>query len=195
MNLNSKAIIRDELESLKTCEYPNLKRKIGVYVDRPYYVPATGQYMCDVVTEVPALNTSESCKKVPYQEAPEQFEKSINNALTKLDAQIEELSEHRERLSAAKDSLSKNQMSSLLESVVQYSQGNVRPYKFFNFIPKTSIVKIYAFISDKELDDIEPVWFGTAIELFDLATSGHNVAGDEWSAFSETGAWLGTSEY
>jgi len=70
-----------------------------------------------------------------------------------------------------------------------------QPYKFFSALPNKTFIKIYNQLGSIEPLDQQPQWTGTAEELDQFKCSGHDVAGDEWEAFSSDGTWVGTSEY
>ncbi len=70
------------------------------------------------------------------------------------------------------------------------------PYKFFSPIPKDATINVYADVhGDFEPKGCRPVWSGKASKLEQMRLSAHEVAGNLWSAFTDDGKWVGTSEF
>ncbi len=69
---------------------------------------------------------------------------------------------------------------------------HIHPLKFFKAMQNDLTVKIYRdVIDDKEPSNLQAAWTGKAQDI-ESALMKFNA--DEWSAFDESGKWLGTSE-
>jgi len=84
------------------------------------------------------------------------------------------------------------------EIIVTENSEYSEPFKFLRVVLKEEVIRVYDKLffdlEDGQLPDCEPVWVGKAIELENMPLSGHDVAGDEWGAYTEEGEWVGTSE-
>ncbi len=70
-----------------------------------------------------------------------------------------------------------------------------QPAKFFLPVPKEAIIHIYGEYQDSDTPtDPKPVWTGPATDLEQMKNSAHDVAGDIWNAFTESGEWVGSSK-
>lgn len=80
--------------------------------------------------------------------------------------------------------------------VVAETSKVAQPFKFFRPVAKEATIKIYTGIHDDEQPlNIAPVWSDLAFKLDQPGMSIVDIAGSTWSAFTEHGEWVGTSEY
>ena len=92
-------MLYDSVQPLKVCEFPNLKRGIGVVVTDPFEHRGMKAICADVAMETPVLNTATFGRPVEIGEWRDKAIEDTRLILEHLNAAIAELQEHRDRLS------------------------------------------------------------------------------------------------
>lgn len=91
-------MLYDSVKPLKVCEFPNLKRGIGVLVTDPFEHRGMNAKYADVEMKTPVLNTATFGRCVPFEQWRDKALEDTRLILARLDAAIAELQEHRDRL-------------------------------------------------------------------------------------------------
>jgi hypothetical protein len=84
---------------LKCCEFPQLHRKIGLWIGQPFkHYGKGGKLFVEICRETISVNSITFGKSVSLEEKNNQASKMITAIITDIDIVIKELEEHKHRL-------------------------------------------------------------------------------------------------